>query len=407
MADSEKGGNKGHVKDHWGIATKAIHGFGGADPTTGAISLPIYQTSTYQFRDSQHGADLFAGVAEGYIYSRISNPTVEAFEREIACLEGGDTALGLASGMAASFTSLMTVCRAGDSFVSSETVYGGTHALSSHVMPRFGVTAHEVDATDMNKVEDAIKKATNCRALFFETPANPTLTVLNIRELSELGHKYGLTVIMDNTFATPILQRPFEYGVDVVVHSATKYISGHGDVVAGCVVCSNEFKKRMMSDVYIDTGATMTPLSAWLLLRGLKTLPLRMAKHSENAMRIAQFLSFHPKVTQVHYPGLASHPGHELAKKQMSAFGGMIAFEIKGGFEEGKKLMDAVDLAKVAVSLGDCDTLICHPASTTHSTYEPEARKEAGILDNLIRLSVGIEDSRDIMDDLNQALKKL
>lgn len=403
----ESGKHTSHVKDHWGIATKAIHGFGGADPATGAVSLPIYQTSTYQFRDSQHGADLFAGEADGYIYSRISNPTVDAFQREIACLEGGEDAMGFASGMAASFNALMTVCRAGESYVSSETVYGGTHALSDHVMPRFGVKAHEVDATDLNVVEDAIKKAENVKALFFETPANPTLAILDIKELTDLGHKYGLTVIVDNTFATPILQRPLEYGVDVVMHSATKYISGHGDVVAGAVVSSKEFMDRLRHDVYIDTGATMAPLSAWLLLRGLKTLPIRMAKHCENANRIAQFLAFHPKVKKVHYPGLANHPGHELAKRQMSDFGGMIAFEIKGGFNEGKKLMDAVDLAKVAVSLGDCDTLICHPASTTHSTYAVEEREAAGILDNLIRISVGIEDSTDIMDDLNQALKVL
>ncbi len=396
-----------HVKDSWKIATKAIHGFGGGDPHTGAISLPIYQTSTYRFKDSQHGADLFQGEAEGYIYSRISNPTVEAFEREIACLEGAETAHGFASGMAASFNAIMTECKSGDSYVSSETVYGGTHALNDHVMPRFGVTCHEVDATDLNKVEDAIKKAKNCKVLFFETPANPTLAILDIKALTDLGHKHGLTVIVDNTFATPILQRPMEYGVDVVMHSATKYIGGHGDVVAGVVAGTQEYIDRLNQDVYIDTGATMTPLSAWLLLRGLKTLPVRMKQHCENAHRVAQFLAFHPKVTAVHFPGLASHPGHELAKRQMSGFGGMIAFEIAGGFEEGKKLMDAVELAQVAVSLGDCDTLVCHPASTTHSTYTPEARAAAGIKDNLIRISVGLEDTSDIMDDLQQALRQI
>lgn len=397
----------GKVKDSWKIATKAIHGFTGVDNTTGSVSLPIYQTSTFAFRDSQHGADLFAGEADGYIYSRISNPTVEAFEHEIACLEGGEAARGLASGMAASFNAIMTLCRTGDSFIASQTVYGGTHALISHVLPRFGVTGFEVDATDMNVVEDAIKKAKNCKALFFETPANPTMTILDIGALTELGHKYGLTVIVDNTFATPILQRPLEYGVDVVMHSTTKYISGHGDVVGGVVIGSKEFIQRLNEDVYIDTGATMAPLSAWLLLRGLKTLPIRMKQHSFNADRVARFLAFHPKVTVVHYPGLASHPGHELAKKQMSDFSGMIAFEIDGGFEEGKKLMDAVELATVAVSLGDCDTLICHPASTTHSTYDKEAREESGIKDNLVRISVGLEDVSDIMDDLNQAFRVL
>ncbi len=398
---------RGMVKDHWRIATKAIHGFGGGDPVTGSVSLPIHQTSTFAFRDSQHGADLFAGEADGYIYSRIGNPTVDAFQREIACLEGSEKAQGFASGMAATFTTLMTCCRAGESYVSSETVYGGTHALTEHVIPRFGVTGIEVDATDPNLVEDAIKKAKKCRALFFETPANPTLDIIDIKAMVEIGRKYGLTVIMDNTFATPILQRPLEQGVDVVMHSATKYIGGHGDVVAGVIAGTEEFVNRLRKDVYIDTGSTMTPLSAWLLLRGLKTLPLRMQKHCENASNIAKFLAFHPKVTDVYYPGLASHPGHELAKEQMSDFGGMIAFEIDGGFEEGKKLMDAVELATVAVSLGDCDTLICHPASTTHSTYSPEAREAAGIFDNLIRLSVGIEDVKDLMDDLQQALSKI
>ncbi|MCB2197898.1 aminotransferase class I/II-fold pyridoxal phosphate-dependent enzyme [bacterium] len=395
------------VKEHWRIATKAIHGFGGGDAATGAISLPIYQTSTYQFRDSQHGADLFNGEADGYIYSRISNPTVDAFQREIACLEGGEAAQALGSGMAASFNAIMTDCKSGDSYISSETVYGGTHALTDHVMPRFGVTGIEVDFTDLNVVEDAIKKAKNPKVLFFETPANPTLAILDIKALAELGHKHGLTVVVDNTFATPILQRPLEYGVDVVMHSATKYIGGHGDVVAGCVVGKQEYIDRLRNDVYIDTGATMAPLNAWLLLRGLKTLPIRMKAHCENAMKIAQFLVFHPKVKVVHYPGLSSNTGHELAKRQMSGFGGMIAFEIDGGFEEGKKLMDAVELAKVAVSLGDCDTLVCHPASTTHSTYEKTVREKAGIKDNLIRLSVGIEDPADIMDDLNQALRVL
>ncbi len=395
------------VKDSWGIATKAIHGFGEPDPRTGSVSYPIYQTSTFAFRDSQHGADLFAGEAEGFIYSRLSNPTIEAFEHEISCLEGGEATQGLGSGMAAVFNAIMTLCKAGDSFVSSDTLYGGTHALYSHVLPRFGVKGNLVSASDLNKVEDAIKKSKNCKALFFETPANPTLAIYDIKALVELGHKYGLKVIIDNTFATPILQRPFEYGIDVVMHSTTKYISGHGDVIGGCVTSTKEFIDKMREDVYIDTGATMAPLSAFLLLRGLKTLPIRMRQHCENAMKVAQFLAFHPKVTKVHYPGLKSHPDHELAKKQMSDFGGMIAFEIDGGFEEGKVMQDAVELATVAVSLGDCDTLICHPASTIASPYSQEDRDKAGITDNMIRISVGIEDSRDIIDDLNQALRKI
>ncbi|MBS1261973.1 MAG: L-methionine gamma-lyase [Calditrichaeota bacterium] len=395
------------INPDWRIATKAIHGFGPSDPATGAVSVPIYQSSTFRFRDAQHGADLFSGEAEGYIYSRMNNPTVNAFEREIACLEGGDAAQGTASGMAACANAILAECRSGDSYISCDTVYGGTHTLNSKVMPRFGVTAIEVDATDFDRVEDAIKQAKNCRVLFFETPANPTLTVLDIRALTELGHKHGLTVIVDNTFATPILQRPMEHGVDVVVHSATKYIGGHGDVVAGCVIASAEFIEKMRKGVFVETGASMTPLSAWLLLRGLKTLPLRMQAHCHNAMRVAKFLAFHPKVVDVSYPGLTHHPGHEIAKRQMSGFGGMVAFAVNGGYDEGLKLIDAVRLATVAVSLGDCDTLICHPASTTHAAYDPEERRAAGIEDNQIRLSVGVEHSADILDDLNQALRQL
>ncbi len=397
----------GETNPKWGIATKAIHGFGPSDPTTGAVSVPIFQSSTFAFKNAQHGADLFAGEAEGFIYSRISNPTVEAFEKEIACLEGGEAGKGFASGMAATFNAIMTECKAGDSYISSQTMYGGTHALNIHVIPRFGVTAHEVDATDLNKVEDAIKNAKNCKLLIFETPANPNLAVLDIKALVDLGHKHGLTVMVDNTFATPILQRPMELGADIIMHSATKYIGGHGDVVAGALVAKQDFIDRMMEDVFIDTGGCMTPFSAWLLLRGLKTIPVRMRAHCENASRVAKFLAFHPKIETVSYPGLASHPQHEIARKQMSDFGGMVTCTIKGGFEEGKKLMDAVKLATVAVSLGDCDTLISHPASTTHSTYSPEERDEAGVLDNLIRISVGIEDIADILDDLNQALRVL
>ncbi len=397
----------GKVNKNWGIGTKAIHGYGGGDPHTLALSLPIYQTSTFSFRDSQHGADLFKGEADGYIYSRLSNPTVDAFEREIACLEGGEAAVGTGSGLAAIFDAIMTVCDSGSSFVAGDTLYGGTHGQFQNVLPRFGVTAHEVSAIDLNVVEDTIKNAKNCKALFFETPANPTLAVLDIEELTKLGHKYGLTVIVDNTFATPILQNPLSLGADVVIHSTTKYINGHGDVVGGCIVSNEEYIKNLRNRVHSNVGPTMAPFSAWLLLRGLKTLHVRMRQHCENAAKLAQFLANHPKVEHVYYPGLESHPQHEIAKKQMSDFGGMIAFEIIGGFEEGKKLMDNIELATVAVSLGDCDSLICHPASTVTSSYSPEEREAAGVKDNMIRWSVGIEDYNDLEQDMDQALRKI
>ncbi|MCX6640914.1 MAG: aminotransferase class I/II-fold pyridoxal phosphate-dependent enzyme [bacterium] len=393
------------VKKSWGFATLAVHGSGGHDPQTGAISVPIYQSSTFAFKNSQHGTDLFSGKAEGYIYSRISNPTQAALEREMAFLEEGDEAIAFGSGMAAISTCIFTLCRSGENFVSSRTIYGGTHALYIKVMPRLNIGVTEVDATDLNKVEDAINDKT--RFLFIETPANPTIEIIDIRGCAEIAHRKGIKLVVDNTFATPYYQKPLTMGADVVVHSATKYIGGHGDTVAGINIGFKELMTEMRKQNLQDLGGIISPFNAWLLLRGLKTLPVRMDRHSENGMRVAQFLAFHPKIERVWYPGLRIHPQHELAKSQMTNFGGMIAFEIKGGIEEGKRVMDNVELCTLAVSLGDCDTLIVHPASTTHSSYSPEEMLANGIKPNLIRLSVGIEDVTDIIEDLSQALKHI
>lgn len=393
------------VKKSWGFATLAVHGSGGHDPLTGAVSPPIYQSSTFAFNNSQHGADLFSGTGKGYIYSRILNPTQEALEREVAFLEKGEVALAFGSGMAAITNTAITLCNSGDNFVSSRTVYGGTHALYLKVMPRINIGVKEVDALDLNKVEEAIDEKT--RFIFIETPANPTLEIIDIKGCAEIAHRKGIKLVVDNTFATPYLQQPLDMGADIVIHSATKYIGGHGDTVAGIAVGSKDIIHEMRKGVAQDIGAIISPFNAWLLLRGLKTLPVRMDRHCENAMRVAQFLAFHPRVERVWYPGLRTHPQHELAKAQMSNFGGMIAFEIKGGIEEGKRLMDSVELCTLAVSLGDCDTLIVHPASTTHSSYSPEDLEATGIKPNLIRLSVGIEDVNDIIEDLSQALKKM
>jgi len=393
------------VKKSWGFATLAVHGSGGHDPATGAISTPIYQSSTFAFKDSQHGADLFSGKGDGYIYSRIQNPTQKALELEMAFLEEGEEAIAFGSGMAAITTAIITLCRSGENFVSSRTVYGGTHALYLKVMPRLNIGVTEVDATDLNKMEEAIDEKT--RFIFIETPANPTIEVIDIRGCAEIARRKGIKLVVDNTFATPYYQKPLQLGADVVIHSATKYICGHGDTVAGLAIGAQEIMQEMRKSVLQDIGAIISPFNAWLLLRGLKTLPVRMDRHSENAMRVAQFLAFHPRVETVWYPGLRTHPQHELAVSQMSNFSGMIAFEIKGGIEEGKRLMDAVELCTLAVSLGDCDTLIVHPASTTHSSYSPEDLESTGIKPNLIRLSVGIEDVNDIIEDLSQALKQM
>jgi methionine-gamma-lyase len=307
--------------------------------------------------------------------------------------------------MAAIVNAIITLCNSGENFVSSRTIYGGTHALYLKVLPRIGVEAKEVDARDLNQVEDAIDDKT--RFLFIETPANPTVEIIDVKGCVDIARRKGIKLVVDNTFATPYLQQPLKMGADIVIHSATKYIGGHGDTVAGITVGPEDLMTEMRKSVAQDIGAIISPFNAWLLLRGLKTLPVRMDRHCENAMRVAQFLAFHPRVEKVWYPGLRTHPQHEMAKLQMSDFGGMIAFEIKGGLEEGKKMMDAVELCTLAVSLGDCDTLIVHPASTTHSAYSPEDRDAAGIKDNMIRLSVGIEDVDDIIEDLSNALKKM
>ena len=392
------------VDKNWGFASLAVHGSGGIDPLTGSVSPPIYQSSTFAFKNAQHGADLFAGKAEGYIYSRISNPTIDGLNREMAFLEQGEAALSFGSGLSACFNVCISLCKSGDNFISSNTIYGGTLALHKKVMPNIGIEPRSVDATDLNQVEDAIDDKT--RYIFIETPANPTISIIDIEGCAEIARRHNVKLVVDNTFATPYLQNPLNMGADVVVHSATKYIGGHGDCVSGITVGGKEFIDSVRSNL-IDTGGILSPFNAWLLLRGLKTLPVRMDRHCDNAMRVAQFLAFHPKVEWVSYPGLKTHPQHELAAKQMKKFGAMICFDIKGGFEEGMKVMDSVKLCTLAVSLGDCDTLICHPASTISSSYSDDELREAGISPGTIRISVGIEDVNDIMDDLNQALRKI
>lgn len=391
------------VKKEWGFDTLTVHGSEGVDKHTGAISTPIYQSSTFTFFNSAHGEALFKGEASGYFYSRIGNPTEDCLEREMAFLEGGEAALAFSSGMAAEAALILTLCGTGDNFVSSATVYGGTHGMNLNLLPRFGIEAREVVATNLDEIEAAIDERT--KLIFIETPANPTLAIIDIRACAHIARKHGVLLVVDNTFATPVLQRPLELGADVVVHSATKYIGGHGDTVAGIIIGNSELVTRVRKETLNYVGSCISPFNAWLLLRGLKTLAVRMKRHCSNAVRVAQYLSFHPRVKKVYYPGLRHHPGHDIARSQMSDFGGMVAFEIKGDREDAKRMMDAVELCILAVSLGDCDSLISHPASTTHSTYTPEQLNEAGISEGLIRLSVGIEDPQDICADLGQALK--
>ncbi len=393
-----------------GFATLAVHGSKHVDKHEGSgpirsVSTPIFMSSTFAFANADQGARLFAGEEEGYVYTRLGNPTTAALEREMAFLEEGEAALACASGMGATTVACLTLCGAGDRIVASNTLYGGTHQLFAQTLPRLGIEVVEVDARDPAKVASAIDDRT--RLVHIETPANPTLALIDIREVAEVCRRRGVPLMVDNTFATPYLQQPLTLGADIVLHSATKYIGGHGDVVAGVLVGSREFIDRARGEGMRDLGPVLSPFNSWLLLRGLKTLPVRMEKHCENAMEVAQFLEFHPAVEKVLYPGLRIHPRHALAKTQMRGFGGMVSFLVKGGREAGRMVMDRVGLWTLAVSLGDVDSLIEHPASMTHSTYNEEQLAEAGIGPGLVRLSVGLEDVDDLVDDLKQALEPL
>ncbi|WP_432403763.1 methionine gamma-lyase [Wukongibacter sp. M2B1] len=390
-----------------GFATKAIHGGNKTDPTTGALATPIYQTSTFVFDSAEQGGKRFALEEEGFIYTRLGNPTNMQLEEKIAILEGGEAAMSASSGIGAITSAFWTALKAGDHVISADAIYGCTHAYLSHGITRYGVEVTFVDVSNPENVRKAMKE--NTKVIYLETPANPTLKITDISAIAEIAHeKEDCIVMVDNTFATPYIQRPLEMGADVVVHSATKYLNGHGDVIAGLVVGSKEFIDQVrLFGVKDMTGASLGPFDAYLILRGMKTLEIRMEKHCKNAMDVAEFLEGHPAIEKVYYPGLKSFGQYELAREQMALPGAIIAFELKGGIEEGKKLMNSLKMCKLAVSLGDAETLIQHPASMTHSPYEREERLEAGITDGLVRLSVGLESPEDIIADLKESLDEL
>ena len=389
------------------FATRAIHGGHHKDPVSGALTTPIFQTSTFVFDSAEQGGRRFALQEGGYIYTRLGNPTNTQLEEKVALLEGAEACMSTSSGIGAISSALWTALKAGDHVVASKTLYGCTFALLNHGLTRYGVEVTFVDATNLDEIKAAMKE--NTRVVYLETPANPDLKLIDIEAVSKIAHeKKDCIVMVDNTFCTPYIQRPLEWGADVVVHSATKYLNGHGDVIAGFVVGKKEFIDQVrLFGVKDMTGAVLSPFDAYLILRGMKTLQIRMDKHSKNALEVAKFLEGHKNVIKVNYPGLESFPQRELAKKQMDLPGGMIAFEVKGGLEAGKKLLNSLELCTLAVSLGDCETLIQHPASMTHSPYTAEERAEAGISDGLIRISVGLEDPEDIIDDLKQGLDLL
>ena len=385
-----------------GFDTKLVHaGFHG-DPT-GAVNVPIYQSSTFAFRNAAHGAALFAGAEDGFIYTRIGNPTIRALEDNVAELENGYGGIATSSGLGAVSTIFLALLSANDHVISTDSVYGPSRGLIENHLTRFGVSATFVNTSKLDDIQAAFRPQT--RILFVETPSNPSMLVTDIKAVADMAHARGCLLVVGNTFASPYLQRPLDLGADVVLHSVTKFLNGHADVVGGVIIAKTKELHQRIRPLMVNLGCNMDPHQAFLVLRGIKTLGIRMERSQQNAMIIARWLENHPRVAWVRYIGLESHPQHELAKKQMSGFGAMISFEVKGGLEAGRRLMDRVRVATLAVSLGGVETLIEHPASMTHAGMSREDRMTAGIDDGLVRYSVGIEDPADLIADLKQALE--
>jgi len=385
-----------------GINTRVTHAGENPDTVHGSVGVPIYQTSTFKFEDADHGARLFGGEQKGYIYTRIGNPTVNTFEEAVAHLEHGFGGIATATGMAAVSSVYMTYLGAGDHMVGTDAVYGSSRMIIEHEFSRFGVEHSFVDTANIEAVRQAVKP--NTKLIFIETPANPTIKLSDIQACADIAHEHGAILVVDNTFMSPVLQNPLKLGADVVLHSITKYINGHTDVVGGVIVAKTEEEFCRMKSVINHLGGTMDPHQSWLVLRGMRTLSLRVKRGEENAHKLAEYLENHPKIDWVRYPGLTSHPQHELAKTQMKGFGSMISFEVKGGIENGKSLLNNIKIPQLAVSLGGYESLIQHPASMTHANIPEDERLEAGITDGLVRLAVGTEDIEDLQTDFEDAL---
>lgn len=383
------------LKDTARFDTQCVHAGQVPDPSTGAIITPIYQTSTYV----QDGL----GRHKGYEYARTQNPTRTAFEANIAALERGKAAFGFASGMAAT-AAVCRLLKSGDHVVVTDNTYGGTYRLFERVLRNYGLDFSYVDTSDVAAVRAAIRPST--RMLFLETPTNPVLRLTDIAATSALAHEHDVFVVVDNTFASPYVQRPLELGADLVVHSTTKFLNGHSDSIGGVVVAQRDDQIEWLRFIQNAEGAIISPMDAWLVMRGTKTLSLRMERHNASAMALAEFLEAHPKVARVHYPGLASHPQRALAVKQMRGFGGLISFGL-GSLDRARTLLESLRLMALAESLGGVETLISHPATMTHASVPPERRQQLGITDDLVRVSVGIEDLDDLKDDLAQALDRI
>ncbi len=387
-----------------GFNSKCVHS-GIKEYEYGPVVPPIYQTSTFKFETAAHGGSLFKGEQKGYIYTRMLNPTVEAMEDAIAALENGHKALGCGSGMAAVHTVFSALVSAGDHVVCSEAVYGPTVTLLKTVFSKFGVETTFVDASNLDAIKNAIEP--NTKVVYIETPGNPTLAIADLEAAAKITHDANAKLVVDNTFMSPALQKPLDLGADVVLHSLTKFLNGHADVVGGIVIVKDEETYIHFRKILNQTGGVIDPFNSFLVHRGLKTLALRMERHCASAQIVAEWLEAHPKIEWVRYPGLKSHPQYEVAQRQHKAQGGMITFEVKGGFAAGETFMNSVKLMQLAVSLGGVESLIQHPASMTHASMGKELREEAGITDGLVRLSVGIENVEDVISDLEQALDKV
>jgi len=362
---------------------------------------PIYQTVNFEYTNAEEGLDIFQGKKSGYVYTRDENPTTDLFANMVALLEEGESGITTASGMAAISSTILSLVKPGDHIVSSSAIYGGTRTWFSDFLSKFEVITDFVDITDLNAVENAITDKT--QILYTEVVGNPNLVVADIRALAQIAKAHHIPLVVDNTFTPPPIILPLKLGADIIIHSATKYIGGHGDIIGGVIVCSESLYKKIMVTVS-KYGGVMSPFNAWLAIRGIKTLNLRLERHNSNAKQIAEFLNKHPRVNKVFYPGLASHPFHKIAASQLNGYGGMLAFEVKGGLEAGKKVLNGVRVCNFTVSLGEIDTLIMHPASTSHVGLSLEERESIGVTDGLLRLSVGIENIEDLLTDLEYAL---
>ncbi len=392
-------------KENIGKSTKAIHAGNSKLSDLGEVSMPIYQSSTFSFPSADDGAARFSGAKPGYIYTRLGNPTINALEECITELECGYKGFATATGMAAITTVYTALLHQEAHILSSETVYGPSRVVLETIYSKYGVEFSFVDTSNLENIKRGIKP--NTKMIFIETPANPTIKITDLRGAADIAHEHKIPLVVDNTFASPYLQRPFEHGADIIIHSLTKFLNGHSDVVGGMIVVKNEDYYKMIRPVLTSFGGTMDPHQAWLVLRGIRTLALRVEKSQDNALKLAKFLKQHPKVLWVTYPGLPDHPQYDIAKKQMDGFGAMIAIGVKNGLEGGKVVMNNVKVFTLAVSLGGVESLIEHPASMTHASVSKEEKIKAGISDELVRIAVGCEDFEDLRDDLDQALNKI